>query len=94
MLTTAATRESYEQSTKNRTTAALIHGIAALIIASEGSGDRKALKSFAAGVAISELKIRTAPKQLIRALREYQQSTADANGKLSDAGSRDYTMGF
>ena len=54
-------------------TSALIHGAAALIVATEGSGDREALTRFIGGIAFSELKIRTAPKQSILALKRYRE---------------------
>ena len=74
----AANRESYEQSTKNRLISGAVHGIAGLIIATEGSGEKEALMSFASGMLFSELKIRTAPKQSIKALADYKLGLIDA----------------
>lgn len=74
----AANRESYEKSKKNRLISGAIHGVAGLIIATEGSGEKEALVSFASGMLFSELKIRTAPKQSIKALADYKLGLINA----------------
>lgn len=79
MLKTAADREAYEQSNRNRLTSAAINAVAGLIISTEGSGDREGLVSLLTGIAFSELKIRTAPRQSITAWRNYQ------NGQFTPA---------
>ncbi|MEM7259513.1 MAG: hypothetical protein AAF404_19230, partial [Pseudomonadota bacterium] len=79
MLKDAAQREAHEQSRRNRLTSAAIHGIAGLIVSTEGTGAREGLIRFLSGVAFSELKIRTAPKQSIQAWRDYQSGQISAD---------------
>lgn len=81
MLEAAATREAYEQSTKNRITSGIIHGLAGLIISAEGSGDREGLQSFLTGIAFSELKVHTAPKRSITALENYKAGLLGSNSE-------------
>lgn len=72
MLSAAASREAYEQSRKNRITSGVIHAIAALAVNAKGSGEKPAVRGFLSGLAFGELKIHTAPKQSIEALRRYE----------------------
>jgi hypothetical protein len=88
----AANRESYEQSTKNRLTSGLAHGLAALIISAEGSGEDDAIASFISGMLFSELKIRTAPKRSAKALADYQQGLTES--AAGDSNKPLWSVGF
>ncbi len=84
MLNAAASREAHEQSRKNRVTSGVIHAIAALIVNEKGSGEKQAIRGFLSGLAFGELKIRTAPKQSIEALKRYQSGDIIGSATTAD----------
>ncbi len=69
----AAARETYEQSLTNHLLSGLVNGLAALVIAYDDKRPTDAWVSFATGMAVSEIKIYTAPQTMIKAKADYQK---------------------
>lgn len=69
----AGAREAYEQSLTNHLLSGLVNGLAALVIAYDDKRPVDAWVSFATGIAVSEVKIYTAPQSLIKAKADYQK---------------------
>lgn len=70
-LAAAAHREREEQSWINHLLAGAVNSIASLTIAYDGKQPSDAWLAFATGMAVSELKIVTAPQALIQAEQDY-----------------------
>lgn len=72
-LNAAVKREQYEQSLTNHLLSGLVNGLGALLIAYDDNRPEDALLSFATGMAVSEIKIYTAPQTMTAAKAEYQK---------------------
>lgn len=70
-LAAAARREREEQSWINHLLAGAVNSIASLTIAYDGKQPSDAWLAFATGMAVSELKIYTAPQAMIKAEQDY-----------------------
>jgi hypothetical protein len=75
----AAEREVYEQSFMNHLLAGFVNGLGALVIAYDDDRPGDALLSFAAGMAVSEFKIYTAPQTMMAAKEAYQRGNYQLN---------------
>lgn len=72
-LDSAAEREVYEQHFINHLLAGFVNGLGALMIAYDDDRSTDAWLSFAVGMAVSEIKIYTAPQTMIAAKAAYQR---------------------
>jgi len=70
-LAAAAQREREEQSWVNHMLAGIVNGLASLTIAYDGKQPNDAWLAFATSMAVSELKIYTAPQTMIKAEQDY-----------------------